>query len=250
VIIAEGQSGKSEEFRQQAASLHAAEKFAFYCPLESLLHLPLASALELGTSADLAKWFASDSSAWFFFDAVDEAKIESPRHFEQAIAKAVAAIESSLSRAHILISTRRSALSCDPLRLEVPEPVCARIRSAGSCVSRVWTCGHWLLERAEHPNAWDAISDQAMLSRRLGLRTTQETRRQIDAQETETEADTLETGDAFSEETEKTSSAPILSLGVFKLAPLTRPQVQEFARAQGVPDTSLQHHSRMNGGYP
>lgn len=109
VIIAEGQSGKSEEFRQQVLALRAKKWFAFYCPLESLLKLSLVSALEGGSSDDLSRWLASDEDAWFFFDAVDEAKIEGPSSFNHAIAKAVETIGPHIARAHFFVSSRPHA---------------------------------------------------------------------------------------------------------------------------------------------
>lgn len=190
VVLAEGQSGKSEEFKQQALALCASGKFAFYCPLESLLSLQLATALEGGASPELGRWLVSNEPAWFFLDAVDEAKISGPRHFDRAIARAMETIGPHLARAHILISSR--------------------------------------------PHAWDATADHIMVSQRLGLPQPEErsqARSEHDDDATIDESVQIEPGAA----TEKSEKVPAV-LQIFRLAPLTRPQVLEFARAQEVPD--------------
>lgn len=203
VIIAEGQSGKSEEFRHQAAIQREAGKFAFFCPLESLLGLSLASAVEGGTTDDLSRWLNSDAAGWFFFDAVDEAKIEGPSRFNLAIAKALETIGPHIARAHIFISSR--------------------------------------------PHAWDANADRIMLSQRLGLPTTEERSQRPRA---------TESGEAFDEgndksrtgSVEKTKETATPDLKVFRLAPLTRSQVQQFAQARRVPNVQefLQAIERAN----
>jgi hypothetical protein len=204
VIIAEGQSGKTEEFRRQTLALRAGGKFAFYCPLENLLHFKLEDALELGDQAELERWSASESPGWFFLDAVDEVKIQGPKDFERAVVAAVSAISQHMPRAHIIISSR--------------------------------------------PHAWDSNLDHNMLCRRLGLREDRKERRQASS---DSAKDSIQTDDDLASAAEvdaMTSEIDPPALPVFRLAPLTRPQVEEFARIQGVqdPDAFLEAIGRAN----
>lgn len=106
VIIAEAGTGKSWEFRHQATQLQQQGKSAFYCPIENLHALSFKGALEIGTAQQLDDWLAGETKAWFFLDAVDEAKLRSPRQFEHAIAKYVETVEPHRLRTHTIISTR------------------------------------------------------------------------------------------------------------------------------------------------
>jgi hypothetical protein len=109
VIVGEGGTGKTEEFKQQALALRAQGKPAFLCRLEMLAELPLRSALEIGKPEEVQAWCESDEHAYFFLDSVDEAKLVSARSFGTAIVRFAEAVKPFARRATIVISTRPHA---------------------------------------------------------------------------------------------------------------------------------------------
>lgn len=109
IIVGEGGTGKSEEFRQQADALKAAGKCAFLCRLEMLAERPLKGALDVGTPAELDTWCGNEEHAYFFLDSVDEAKLVSPRSFEKALLSFAETTKPHVRRATVVISTRPHA---------------------------------------------------------------------------------------------------------------------------------------------
>jgi hypothetical protein len=130
VVLGASGTGKSRELLQRAISLRKEGKGAFFCRLEDLADLPLASTLEEGGREDLAAWLDSADEGWFFLDAIDEAKLVSPRHFERAIRNFLEVVAPHLSRVHITISTRPHAweaygdlaMLCEKLGLRPLQP--------------------------------------------------------------------------------------------------------------------------------
>lgn len=109
VIVGEGGTGKTEEFKQQVLALRAEGKPAFLCRLEMLAEMPLPTVLELGTPEELKAWIKSDERAYFFLDSVDEAKLVSARSFEKAIINFAGSVQPFARRATVVISTRPHA---------------------------------------------------------------------------------------------------------------------------------------------
>ncbi|PIZ31212.1 MAG: hypothetical protein COY40_02665 [Alphaproteobacteria bacterium CG_4_10_14_0_8_um_filter_53_9] len=130
VIVGASGTGKSMEFKHQAAKLREAGKASFFCRLEDLATLPLESVLEVGSPLQLTEWLQGVEEGWFFLDAVDEAKLANPRQFEWAIRRFLKDITPHLSRVHIMISTRPHAweaygdlsMLCEKLGLRPVQP--------------------------------------------------------------------------------------------------------------------------------
>lgn len=105
VILAEAGAGKTEELRQRAKFLSGQGKFAFFLRIENI-ETDFFTAFEIGTEAQFHAWLQSTDEAWFFLDSVDEARLDNPRVFEQAIRRFSKGITNSAHRAHIYISSR------------------------------------------------------------------------------------------------------------------------------------------------
>lgn len=105
VILAEAGAGKTEELRQRAKSLVGQGKAAFFLRIEDVEN-DFYTAFEIGTEAQFYSWLQSADQAWFFLDSVDEARLEHPRAFEQAIRRFARGVASGAHRAHIYISSR------------------------------------------------------------------------------------------------------------------------------------------------
>lgn len=105
IILAEAGAGKTEELRQRAKCLVGQGKAAFFLRIEDVEN-DFYTAFEIGTEAQFCSWLQSTDEAWFFLDSVDEARLENPRAFEQAIRRFARGIASGAHRAHIYISSR------------------------------------------------------------------------------------------------------------------------------------------------
>ena len=109
VVLAEGRAGKTYEFQSQVKKLKSENKYAFFVPLECLLHNEdLKDALAIEDISDFEKWKESTSEAegYFFLDALDELKL-----IEGTLGKAIKKIRNAIedtrvNRANIVISCR------------------------------------------------------------------------------------------------------------------------------------------------
>jgi hypothetical protein len=105
VLLAEAQSGKTEEFKHAAAGLREGGHPAFDATLEQLAdgHFNLSPAERTLFDA----WKAGSERAWFFLDSVDEARLNRKK-FDDALRHLVAAVGTELGRASVLVSCRVS----------------------------------------------------------------------------------------------------------------------------------------------
>jgi hypothetical protein len=105
VLLAEAQSGKTEEFKHAAAGLRERGHAAFYATIEQLaegrFRLSPAERILFDT------WKAGPHRAWFFLDSVDEARLNRKK-FDDALRHLVAEVGKELGRASILVSCRVS----------------------------------------------------------------------------------------------------------------------------------------------
>ena len=108
VVLGEARSGKTEEFRQQAARLRADGKPAFFIPLDGLVTADLEDAVDAPGAAGLRAWLDSDKKGFFFFDSVDEARLVSTTALRGALGKVRRTLLPAAARAHVLISSRIS----------------------------------------------------------------------------------------------------------------------------------------------
>ncbi len=105
VIVAEANSGKSEEFKQMRKRLLSEGKAAFFVPIEKLCDRELPKCLCPIDYSEFAKWESSTNSAYFFLDSVDEAKLKK-KQFCSALSNLLPFVQNGLERAHIFVSTR------------------------------------------------------------------------------------------------------------------------------------------------
>jgi hypothetical protein len=119
VILADAGAGKTFELRAQAERMRAAGQRAFFLRIEDIGE-EVTHALEIGSARDFREWLAGTEEAWLFLDSVDEARLDSPRTFEKALARLKYAIGGEHHRAHLFISSRPYAwrASADPALVE------------------------------------------------------------------------------------------------------------------------------------
>ncbi|MDD1531001.1 hypothetical protein C7U92_28255 [Bradyrhizobium sp. WBOS7] len=105
VVLAEAQSGKTEEFKNTTAELRDRGTPAFYATIEQLAEGRL--NLSPPQRALFESWKAGAEPGWFFLDSVDEARLNRKK-FDDALHYLAAEIGAALARASILVSCRVS----------------------------------------------------------------------------------------------------------------------------------------------
>ena len=105
VVLAEAQSGKSEEFRQRVKRLRREGHFSLFLTIERLAQNGLEDSLGLDDRAALEAWRRSEEAGWFFLDSIDEARINH-RDVEVALNRFTIALGAAYPRARILLSCR------------------------------------------------------------------------------------------------------------------------------------------------
>lgn len=107
VILAEGGSGKSSEFREQSRVLVSEGKFSFYLTVKKVGQRGVEQSLNKAQLDKFKQWRASDQLAWFFVDSVDEAKSDGVRLVE-ALEHLAEAIDGAERRSHVIVSGRHA----------------------------------------------------------------------------------------------------------------------------------------------
>jgi hypothetical protein len=105
VVLAEGGSGKTSEFREHSRLLAADEKFSFYVTVKKVGQRGFEQSLTPPQAQKFMAWRASDQPAWFFVDSVDEAK-SGGVSLVDALEHLSAAIQGAELRAHVIMSGR------------------------------------------------------------------------------------------------------------------------------------------------
>ena len=105
VIIAEANSGKTEEFRERTKLLVDSGKPAFFVSIESLCNGKLDGLLSPENREIFNSWKAGSSDAFFFLDSVDEAATNG-KQFVDALRNVYDSLQGHLGRARIFISSR------------------------------------------------------------------------------------------------------------------------------------------------
>ena len=108
VILAEAGAGKTLEMRARARHLEQQGVPAFFIRIEDIDDA-FENAFEIGSAESFVEWLDSQDEAWFYLDSVDEARLDNPTTFEQAIRRFSAKISPALLRAHVCISSRPHA---------------------------------------------------------------------------------------------------------------------------------------------
>jgi hypothetical protein len=107
VVLAEGGSGKTSEFREQSRLLATAGKFSFYVTVKKVGQKGFEQSLTQPQAERFKQWRASDQPAWFFVDSVDEAK-SGGVSLVDALEHLAAAIQGAELRAHVIMSGRHT----------------------------------------------------------------------------------------------------------------------------------------------
>ncbi len=104
-LLAEAQSGKTEEFKHASAGLREGGHPAFDVTIEQLADGRFSLSPAERTLFDT--WKAGSNRAWFFLDSVDEARLNRKK-FDDALRHLVAEVGTELGRASVLVSCRVS----------------------------------------------------------------------------------------------------------------------------------------------
>jgi hypothetical protein len=107
VLLAEASSGKSEEFRNQVATLRANGRPAFYMTVEELADHGFEAPLEPASAVAFERWRDGSGDGWFFLDSLDEARLNR-KSFETALKRFARALGPAIDRARVFISCRVS----------------------------------------------------------------------------------------------------------------------------------------------
>lgn len=105
VLLAEASSGKSAEFKNQAATLVTEGHAAFCLRIEELADQGFEDALDSNDVKVFERWRNGTSEGWFFLDSVDEARLNR-KNFETALKRFNRDLDQSLERARVFISCR------------------------------------------------------------------------------------------------------------------------------------------------
>lgn len=119
VVLGEAGIGKTFEFENEVTRLRAAEKAAFFLPLNVLSDAGSWDLALIGHERDYATWAASDAPGYFFLDAVDESRLKSQADFERALTVVQHALSAHFSRVRIAISSRVTDWSSPRVRAKV-----------------------------------------------------------------------------------------------------------------------------------
>jgi hypothetical protein len=125
VLLAEANSGKTEEFRLRVAVLRKRGEAAFFVRVEDLADGALIDALTPEEETQFNTWRDGQAPGWFFLDSVDEARLNHKR-FDQALTRFRRDVGVALARASVFVSSRasdwRGKQDLDFIRNTLPVP--------------------------------------------------------------------------------------------------------------------------------
>jgi hypothetical protein len=107
VVLAEGGSGKSTEFKRQARLQIDSGQDAWYLTVQDVAEEGIEQSLSPADRQRFRAWKASKRSGWYFIDSIDEAKLNRIR-LEKALRRIAADIAGAEGRAHLMISGRHT----------------------------------------------------------------------------------------------------------------------------------------------
>lgn len=108
VILSEAGAGKTQEIRQATQRLRALGKQAFFLRLENIAS-SFETAFEEGDLEEFEQWIASSQEGWMLLDSIDEARLQSPKDFENALRTLSLRLKPALQRCHLVITGRNAA---------------------------------------------------------------------------------------------------------------------------------------------
>ena len=107
VLLAEASSGKTEEFRQQAAALVRSGHPAFFATVEQVADLGLAATFGPEDTERFAAWRNAGGPGTLFLDSRDEAQL-TQKSFDLTLKRVATELGPLLSEANVLVSCRVS----------------------------------------------------------------------------------------------------------------------------------------------
>lgn len=106
VVLGEPGSGKTWELEALPEKLRKDGLYAFFMRIDVLAAGAFETAIDAGDSELFRKWQASQQEATFFLDSVDEAKLKSPKAFQDALNAFVKGLGSAVARSRVVVSCR------------------------------------------------------------------------------------------------------------------------------------------------
>lgn len=107
VVLAEADSGKTEEFINCKERLSNQGKFSFFSRIEELADNGFSASLDHSDGREFSRWAASTEDGYFFLDSLDEARLNR-KSFDAALRRFSSAIDGRLEHCHVYISCRIS----------------------------------------------------------------------------------------------------------------------------------------------
>jgi hypothetical protein len=109
VILGEAGSGKTWELEAQTEKLRKTGLNSFFIPIETLANQSFPSAIDSDDLEYFSKWQTGSSTGTFFLDSVDEAKLQRPKAFHDALNSFAKGIgPGAIKRAKVVITCRVS----------------------------------------------------------------------------------------------------------------------------------------------
>ena len=106
VVLGEPGSGKTWELEAQPQKLRKDGLYAFFMRIDVLAAGIFEAAIDAHDSELFRKWLTSQQEATFFLDSVDEAKLKSPKAFQDALNVFVKGVGSAVERSRVVVSCR------------------------------------------------------------------------------------------------------------------------------------------------
>lgn len=106
VVLGEPGSGKTWELEAQPEKLRKDGLYAFFMRIDVLATGTFEAAIDAHDSELFLKWQAGQEEATFFLDSVDEAKLKSPKAFQDALNAFVKGVGGAVARSQVVVSCR------------------------------------------------------------------------------------------------------------------------------------------------
>lgn len=106
VVLGEPGSGKTWELEAQPEKLRKDGFYAFFMRIDVLSAGTFEAAIDAHDTEFFRKWQTSLQEATFFLDSVDEAKLKSPKAFQDALNVFVKGLGSAIERSRVVVSCR------------------------------------------------------------------------------------------------------------------------------------------------
>ncbi|MCY4288235.1 MAG: hypothetical protein OXC63_06550 [Aestuariivita sp.] len=109
VLLSAAGTGKTCEIQHQCCQLRQNGKFAFFLRLEYLALGLCDTVFEQGDMDSFTPALENNDEIWLFLDSIDEARLDGPQKFEQALKHLRSHIKNNLQNMHIILTSRVGA---------------------------------------------------------------------------------------------------------------------------------------------